>query len=200
MGRQIYPAVVIFILLAGIAFARGRAETSPAFPTKPAGTALSASAMAVREKLGAAGFEAPTRSLPAAEFELDLLGGGRAKLSAYRGSIVLLNFWATWCPSCREEIPSMERLYDSLRKKGLVIVAVDLSESTEVVKAFVKSNGMTFPVLMDTTGDIGSTYGVRTIPTTYVIGRDGNILGRTIGSRDWSAPASLALFTSLLAY
>jgi len=141
----------------------------------------------------------PTRELPSTDFALDLLGGGPTKLSSYRGSLVLLNFWATWCPSCREEIPSMEKLYSTLKKKGFVIVAVDLSEPRKVVQSFVTANRMTYPVLLDASGDVGALYGARTIPTTYVIGRDGRILGRTIGSRAWDAPELVSLFESILA-
>jgi thiol-disulfide isomerase/thioredoxin len=140
----------------------------------------------------------PTRDLPSTDFKLELLGGGPTNLSSYRGSLVLLNFWATWCPSCREEIPSMEKLYSTLKKKGFVIVAVDLSESRDVVKSFVAANSMTYPVLLDASGDVGALYGARTIPSTYIIGRDGRILGRTIGSRAWDAPELVSLFESLL--
>jgi len=93
----------------------------------------------------------------------------------------------------------MEKLYSTLKKKGFVIVAVDLSEPRKVVQSFVTANRMTYPVLLDASGDVGALYGARTIPTTYVIGRDGRILGRTIGSRAWDAPELVSLFESILA-
>lgn len=199
MRRRPYAILVILILSVGTAAAKGRSESSPPLPPRAASSSFSVSNHAVFEKLAAAGFEVPTRELPSTDFALDLLGGGPTKLSSYRGSLVLLNFWATWCPSCREEIPSMEKLYSTLKKKGFVIVAVDLSEPRKVVQSFVTANRMTYPVLLDASGDVGALYGARTIPTTYVIGRDGRILGRTIGSRAWDAPELVSLFESILA-
>jgi len=207
MRRQTIAAFSILVLVAANGLARGRLEISrdPADRTAipPAAPAAAAPAVpadhAAYRKLAEANFEVPTREITATDFQLDVLGGGPTKLSSYRGKLVLLNFWATWCPSCREEIPSMERLYARLEKKGFTIVAVDLSEPRDVVKRFVAENKMTYPVLLDTSGDVGALYGARSIPTTYVIDRKGRILGRTIGSRAWDAPEVVSLFESLLA-
>jgi len=195
---RLYAILWILLLAAGAATARGRPESPTPAPARTPGSELLPSNHAVFAKLSAAGFEVPTRDLPSTDFKLELLGAGPTNLSSYRGSLVLLNFWATWCPSCREEIPSMEKLYSTLKKKGFVIVAVDLSESRDVVKSFVVANSMTYPVLLDASGDVGALYGARTIPSTYIIGRDGRILGRTIGSRAWDAPELVSLFESLL--
>ena len=189
----------LLLLAAGTATARGRAESVTPAPASTTGSGGLPASHAVYAKLSAAGFEVPTQDLPSTDFKLDLLGGGSTSLSSYRGSLVLLNFWATWCPPCREEIPSMEKLYTKLKKRGLVLVAVDLSESPEVVKKFVSANRMTYPVLLDSSGDVGALYGTKTIPSTYIIGRDGRILGRTIGGRAWDNPETVSLFESLLA-
>lgn len=199
MKWRLYAMLAILTLISGAAQGLGRSELLPSSPARAASEKPLPSNHAVFEKLAAAGFEVPKGELPSTDFELELLGGGPTKLSSYRGSLVLLNFWATWCPSCREEIPSMEKLYSTLRKKGFVIVAVDLSESREAVRDFVTANKMTYPVLLDSAGNVGALYGARSIPTTYIIGRNGRILGRTIGSRDWSAPTVVSLFESLLA-
>ncbi len=196
--RRLYAMLAILTVVAVTAQARGRPDTLLPSTPRTAGAQPLPSNHAVFEKLAAAGFEVPTRDIPSTDFELELLGGGPTKLSAYKGSVVLLNFWATWCPPCRQEIPSMEKLYSTLRTKGFVIVAVDLAESRDVVRTFVKANKMTYPVLLDTAGSVGSLYGARSIPTTYIIGRDGRILARTIGSRDWSSPEMVSLFQSLL--
>jgi len=194
-----FAILCLLTLAAGAATARGRAESPASAPSKISGSDRIPANHAVFAKLSTAGFEVPTGDLPSTDFKLELLGGGPRSLSSYRGSLVLLNFWTTWCPSCREEILSMEKLYSKLKKKGFVIVAVDLSESRDVVKNFVSANKMTYPVLLDSSGDVGALYGARTIPSTYVVGRDGRILARTIGSRAWDAPETVSLFESLLA-
>ena len=150
-------------------------------------------------KLGAASFELPNREIKETDFQLDLLGAGPTTLSSWRGELILLNFWATWCPSCREEIPSMQRLYARLASRGLTIVAVDLSETRDVVKRFVAQNKMTYPVLLDTSGSIGALYEAQSLPTTYVIDRTGTVLARTVGSRTWDSPEMVSLLESLLA-
>ena len=162
MKLRLCAIIWILLLAAGTATARGRAESLAPAPARATGSGLLPANHAVFAKLSAAGFEVPTRDLPSTDFKLELLGGGPTNLSSSRGSLVLLNFWATWCPSCRVEIPAMEKLYTTLKKKGFVFVAVDLSESR-------------------------------------VIGRDGRILGRTIGSRAWDNPETVSLFESLLA-
>jgi len=199
MKLRPYALCAILTLLAVFAQARGRSELLPPSPARTTSSKPLPANHAAFEKLAAAGFELPDGEIPSTDFELELLGGKATKLSSYRGSLVLLNFWATWCPACREEIPSMEKLYSTLKKKGFVIVAVDLSESRNVVRSFVTANKMTYPVLLDTAGSVGALYGARTLPTTYIIGRDGRILARTIGSRDWNAPDVISLFESLLA-
>jgi thiol-disulfide isomerase/thioredoxin len=199
MRWRLYAMLAILTLIAGAAQGRGRSELLPSSPARTASAKPLPSRHAVFEKLAAAGFGVPTREILSTDFKLELLGGGGTRLNSYRGSLVLLNFWTTWCPSCRAEIPSMEKLYSTLRKNGFVIVAVDLSESREVVKSFVTANKMIYPVLLDSAGNVGALYGAQSIPTTYIIGRDGRILGRTVGSRDWSAPTVVSLFESLLA-
>jgi thiol-disulfide isomerase/thioredoxin len=199
MKRRMYLGAFLLLLAAGAATARGRVETPRSTPTGSTVSDRLPANHAVFARLSAAGFEVPTRELPSTDFTLELLGGGSTRLSSYRGSLVLLNFWATWCPSCREEIPSMEKLYSTLKKKGFVLVAVDLSESRDVVTKFVTANRMTYPVLLDSSGSVGALYETGTIPSTYLIGRDGRILGRKIGSRAWDAPEVVSLFESLLA-
>jgi thiol-disulfide isomerase/thioredoxin len=112
---------------------------------------------------------------------------------------VFLNFWATWCPPCRAEMPSMERLYQKLKGQGLVILAVDLQEDAKSVQKFVSQHKLTFPILLDSDGRIGGTYGARSIPTSYIVDRKGNVLGGTVGGREWDTPEMIAFFTRLLA-
>jgi thiol-disulfide isomerase/thioredoxin len=149
--------------------------------------------------LAAAGLAVPKQAMTADDFELASLSGGRTRLSAFRGKLVFLNFWATWCPPCRAEMPSMERLHQLLHDRGLEIVAVDLQENPEEVRKFVKDNSLTFTVLLDADGAVGSAWGAQSIPTTYLIDRKGNIIARAVGGREWDGAEMVELFEAVLA-
>jgi len=125
----------------------------------------------------------------AANFTLVGLDGKAHSLSDYRGRVVFLNFWATWCPPCRGEMPSMQKLYLSWDQEKYVMLAVNLRDSKDTVSAFASQNGYTFPILLDETGAVGSQYQVSGIPTTIIIDEKGNVLHRTVGSREWTLEA-----------
>ncbi|MFQ5897696.1 MAG: redoxin domain-containing protein [Candidatus Methylomirabilia bacterium] len=144
------------------------------------------------------GLQRLTPPSPAPDFTLSTLDGRTAALSDFSGKIVFLNFWTTWCPACRAEMPSMERLWSQFRSKGLVILAVDMEESKGRVKGFVEEHGLTFPTLLDSDGKVSARYGIRFIPTTFVLDRSGRIIARVIGPKDWSGPPAQRLFASLL--
>lgn len=133
------------------------------------------------------------------DFTLPTLDGKDVSLSDYRGKIVFLNFWATWCPPCKRETPSMEQLYQKFKDQDFVMLAVDLKENKETVEKFMTANKLTFPVLLDTKGRVGNAYVVIKIPTTYLIGRKGEVLGKIEGGRDWANEDSFNLFNELLA-
>jgi len=145
-----------------------------------------------------ANIQVPSQRTTPRDFTLQLLSGGNATLSSYKGKVVILNFWATWCPPCREEMPSMEVLYRRYNSQGLEILAVDLREDINTVRQFIQSNRYTFPVLLDTNGRTGNIYGVVSIPTTYIIDREGMIVGRIIGSIHWDTPQVFAAIEALL--
>ncbi|MEC9488009.1 MAG: redoxin domain-containing protein [Halanaerobium sp.] len=116
----------------------------------------------------------------APDFTLNNLAGEEVRLSDYRGKMVFLNFWATWCPPCQQEMPSIQRLYEE--REGLVILAVNSGEGRMKVDIFLKMNGYQFPVLLDPDGKVtGNKYLVRGIPTTYIIDEDGIIKTRHTG-------------------
>jgi len=131
-------------------------------------------------------------------FTLPLLSGENATLSSFRGKVVILNFWATWCPPCRAEMPSMEILYKRYKDQGLEILAVDIGENANTVRQFVQKNNYSFPVLLDTTKQTSAIYGVEAIPTTYLIDRNGKIIGRIIGSINWDTQQIFNAFEKLL--
>lgn len=144
------------------------------------------------------GFSIPNKALASIDFSLKDLSGDTKQLSDYRGKVVFLNFWATWCGPCRTEMPSMERLYNTLKSKGFEIVAVNQGEREKTVSRFITDYDLTFDVLLDGSQEIGSMYGARSIPTTYLIDRNGMILGMAVGGREWDTPEYLALFNKIL--
>lgn len=117
----------------------------------------------------------------APDFELTTLEGETARLSDYRGQRVFINFWATWCPPCRAEMPDMQKLYEQT-DVDVEILAVNLQESEEVVSEFVNKFGLTFPILMDVNSDVATTYRVQAYPTSYMIDSTGRIQFIAIGA------------------
>ena len=117
----------------------------------------------------------------APDFELRDLDGKTVSLRGLRGSPVLLNFWATWCPPCRAEMPYLQQIYEQWTSQGLVLLTINLMESSSEVRGFMQSNGLSFPVLLDSTGSVGTKYNVSGIPTTFFIDKDGIIQEMKVG-------------------
>ena len=153
----------------------------------------------VRRALRTAGLTVPLRANVPSDFTLPALDGTEFTLSRQKGKVVFLNFWATWCPPCREEMPSMESLYQKLKDKGLEIIAVNLQESGNNVAAFMNRSYLSFPALLDARGTVGSMYNVRAIPTSYIIDKRGLIVAQLVGSTNWDTPNMVAAFEALLA-
>ena len=125
----------------------------------------------------------------APEFTLKNLAGQDVSLSSLRGKVVLLNFWATWCPPCREEIPSMVKLNESMAGKPFQMLAVSIDDGgKDAVEAFFKRGGYTLPALLDPDQKTGGRYGITGVPETFVIDPKGVILKKVIGPMDWNHP------------
>lgn len=121
----------------------------------------------------------------APDFELQSLDGKKVKLSHFRGKKVLLNFWATWCPPCRMEMPHMEKFYEEFKDKDVVVLAVNLSmteKSVNDVPIFVKQYGLSFPVVLDENGEVSGNYQVIAYPTSYIIDSQGVIRNKFQGA------------------
>ena len=142
---------------------------------------------------------------PAPDFHaatLDTTVPARTKtLADYRGQVVLLNVWATWCGPCRVEMPSIEALHRAYGPQGLHVVAVSIDDSGQekTVRDFVRELGLTFEILHDPSGAIQKSYQTTGVPETFVIGTDGTIRKKLIGAADWNSPANRALVAQLLA-
>jgi len=122
---------------------------------------------------------------PAPDFSLQDTDGNLHRLSEYRGRPVIINFWATWCPPCREEIPSMNRAWHVLREEGVAMLAINVGEDEDTIFVFTADYPADFPLLLDRSGDIIGQWPVKGLPTTYVIAPDGSIAYRAIGGREW---------------
>lgn len=140
------------------------------------------------------GMVAPDFDLPTFE------EGKKVRLSDYRGKVVFLNFWATWCKPCKEEMPSMQVLYKHFEKDGLVILAVSIDRVTtkKDIPPFVSALGLTFPVLIDSWGQTDKRYKLMGVPETYIIDQQGILREKVIGPRDWTRLDSLDILTGLL--
>lgn len=119
---------------------------------------------------------------PAPEITLKDLQGQEIRLSDLRGKIVLLNFWATWCKPCKDEMPAMQASYDKLRDQGLVVLAVNELEDTEKVIEHVRKHGHTFPVVMDHDNHVANRYGVLGLPASFMVDRQGIVREKVFGS------------------
>jgi cytochrome c biogenesis protein CcmG/thiol:disulfide interchange protein DsbE len=137
----------------------------------------------------------------APDFKAKVLGSNSYKtLADYKGQVVVLNVWATWCEPCRQELPSLERLYQEYGPKGLKLVAVSIDDyvSEDSIRAFAKNFGITFEVLHDSTHAIERVYQTTGYPETFVIGPEGTIRKKWIGPDDWSSQGNRALVAQLL--
>ncbi len=134
----------------------------------------------------------------APDFTVRDLEGKKVSLSDFRGRLVFLNFWATWCPPCQEEMPSIERLYQSMKGKPFQILAVSVDNDAGVVGRFRKSRGYTFPMFIDDQQKAAALYQTTGVPETFIISPKGIILYKIIGPEDWSSGKMLAGLMELL--
>jgi len=147
------------------------------------------------------GFEitAPKQRLTAPGFRLPDLAGGPVSLEDFHGKAVLVHFWATFCVPCRHEMPDLETLWQEYRERGLVILGIAADRgSVDLVRDFSEQAGITFPVLRDADGLVRNRYEVMVLPVSYLIGRDGRISGRAIGSQAWNSPQGRRAIEAML--
>ncbi len=138
--------------------------------------------------------------VPAPDFTLRDMDGKSHSLSDYRGKVVMLNFWATWCPPCRHEMPSMESIFQEMGKQGFVVLAVNQFEDSDHVFAYMGQLSVfpTFPILFDHKGKVSQMYGIKGLPTTLLIDKQGRVIYRAVGGRDFNHPAVRKLIHELL--
>jgi peroxiredoxin len=161
--------------------------------------ALGAGALAVASAVGLYALSSRGPAL-APDFAAPDLNGQAVSLASLRGKVVVVNLWTTWCPPCRQEMPSMERLAAHFRGRGFQLLAVSQDEDgREKVAEFARELGLSFPVLLDPKRQVGERFGVWGYPETFVIDRNGYVVERVIGPREWDSPASIAALEALVA-
>ena len=136
---------------------------------------------------------------PAPNFQLWDLSNKPQSLADYKGTVVLVNFWATWCEPCKVEMPAMEQLYQEFKRKDFEILAVSTdAEGPAVTRPFRDELGLTFPILHDSDFRVGLTYGARTLPISFLVDRQGIVTHRIFGARDWYSTEAMQLIRTLV--
>jgi peroxiredoxin len=135
---------------------------------------------------------------PPPPFALEDLAGRTHRLADYRGKVVLVNFWATWCEPCRDEMPSLARLQAALADRPFTVLAVNLDEPVSRIKKFLARTPLNFPVLLDRDAAVAKAWRARILPATYLVGRDGRIHKVHFGELDWSSGAGRRSVEALL--
>lgn len=144
--------------------------------------------------IGVAGHPFSTNTLGV---RLQDTAGQYVSLGDYRGKVVFLSFWTTWCPTCITEMPAMEKLHRKLAGKNFAMVTVNIKESASRVKTFFENYKLSATALLDLTGEVSTEFGIRAIPTTFILDKKGNIIGRIAGPREWDSKKAVALFMLL---
>ncbi|WHZ23325.1 MAG: TlpA disulfide reductase family protein [Nitrospira sp.] len=133
----------------------------------------------------------------AAPFDLKALDGRSVQLADLRGKVVLVNFWATWCGPCKEEMPAFERLRQRLDPERFALVTITTDMQRDGIKHFLANLNVQLPVLFDEDQDVSRAYLVRALPTTVLIDRQGTVVGRAVGPREWDTPKTIHLLQGM---
>jgi cytochrome c biogenesis protein CcmG/thiol:disulfide interchange protein DsbE len=145
------------------------------------------------------GIQAIKSGKKAPNFRLQDLKGKQSELRHFKGKVVFLNFWATWCGPCKEEMPSIEALYNQFKERDFVFLSVSVDyEGVKPVKEFIEKQRYTFPVLIDSQCETLDLFDVKGIPTTFLIDKKGIIVGKAIGPKDWKRSEVISIVTLLI--
>jgi thiol-disulfide isomerase/thioredoxin len=188
------PASIALIL--GLLLSLG-VQSLAAQPAKPATAGPSGERAWYADRLEKLGFQLYASPVVLPDFQVEALVGAPLKRSSLKGKIVLLNFWATWCPPCRAEMPSIEALHKKMQGKDFAIVGVSVGEQRGTVEKFIASQKFTFPIYLDSSGSLGAAFNARSIPTTYILDKEGRAIAGMVGSRMYDGPEVVGLFEEL---
>jgi peroxiredoxin len=168
-------------------------EAPPPLPETRAARPRAGRVLTVDEAVKDLDLIRPSRQKLAENFTVALTGGTRFRLADQRGKVVLINFWATWCPPCREEMPAMERLWRQHKDNGFVLLAVSVDAKADLVPPFVGEHKLTFPVAVDAKMDVANLYGVKGLPSSFIVDPKGTLTALAIGPRAWDNDAAHSL-------
>ena len=188
MPRTLALAFSLLIAAAAVSSASGPAASPRATPGK---------SLTLDEAIKELDLIRPPRPKVADDFTIGTASGKTFKLSAQRGRPVFINFWATWCPPCLEEMPALERLWRA-QKDGFVMLAVTVDANPKLAAPFIERHGFTFTVGLDPEMEVANTYGVRALPSSFVIDRDGRLAAVAVGPRVWDNLAAHTLIERLV--
>ena len=143
--------------------------------------------------------EYPAEAFIAPGFELPSLSGGKINIKDYRGKVVFINFWATWCATCKVEMPSMQKVYEQFKDQGMEMLTISVDKDPSLIQPFMDEYKLTFPVLLDPESEVAKkTYKTTGVPETFIVGKHGIIVHKAIGPRDWATDDAMAAFSELL--
>jgi peroxiredoxin len=134
---------------------------------------------------------------PAPDFKLPALGPGSLSLGDYRGQVVLVNFWATWCPPCVEETPGLQKFSEQMREQGVTVIGVSVDQNRRAVEEFVTHYGLSYPIALDSHQAVAGRFGTFKFPETYILDREGNVAEKIIGATDWQDPRLISFVQDL---
>lgn len=187
-------ALLVLALFVVSACSSEKARNANAQETKASSTPAASTPAATLERLGFHVFKEP---VPLPDRPFVTLEGKATSLGSLAGSVTLLNFWATWCPPCRKEMPSIERLKAAMEGENFRIVAISTGEDAETVRAFLGREDYTFPVYLDESGELGAEFASQGIPTTYIVDARGMIVAGAVGAREYDDPAVIAVLREM---
>jgi len=169
--NRILKAMLLIMLISGLLMAGCSGESNQEGPALGRITGCSTDSA-----------QRPQAGKPAPDFQFQSPDGQATSLGDLRGKPVLINFWASWCVPCRHEMPYIQQVYDEWQTKGMVLLAINIGESSSKVKGFLQSHGFSLPVLLDAEGEVAGQYGIQAIPTSFFIDRDGIIQDMKVGA------------------
>lgn len=163
----------------------------------PSGKVPDTSDKTTVQRLAPLGFHVFPEPIALPPFSAQALSGQPFNTQNLPDKVILLNFWATWCPPCKKEMPSIERLKTLMKNEPFMIAAISVGESRETVSSFIQNNGYTFPVFLDPDNTLGRAFASQGIPTTYVVDRSGMVVAGIVGSRDYDEPELVEILKEL---
>ncbi len=163
----------------------------------PSGKVMETADKTTVQRLAPLGFHVFPEPIALPPFSAQALSGQPFNTQNLPDKVILLNFWATWCPPCKKEMPSIERLNTLMKNEPFMIAAISVGESRDTVSSFIQNNGYTFPIFLDPDNTLGRAFASQGIPTTYVVDRSGMVVAGIVGSRDYDDPELVEIFREL---